>query len=759
MTDRVSSPSWIALALLALALITAFHRLFLGEVFFWGLPALQFYPWQEYAFELLRNGQLPLWNPYNGAGTPLLANYQSALVYPFNWPGIVLPLAWWMSFSAGLHLFIAGWGIWMLGQRMRLPAVGRGLSAFAFGMSSYLVARLGTYPIIWAAAWLPWMIWAAVGVLERPSRRNAALFALIAAAQLLAGHAQTAWYSLLLVAAVVGWWTATHRPVAWRSLGMMVASLILASAVAVLQLLPTAELLMQSQRSGGVDFQMAMNFSYTLARSLNLIAPNVFGNPGAGTYITQNGAFFEDAVYVGFIPLVSAIAGLGAWIWRRFRRRDVPSFLQSVPLWFMIVVIGFVLALGINTPIFPFLYEHVPTFGMFQAPVRWHLWTVFGLSMLAGIGAGVWGRGFRVLFATRLAVAGALGVVVLTLVAPRFLPSDMQSLEGVQTILGSLTALGILGALAGVLTLLQPESVSHPRYPWWMIAVWLVTAGDMGYAAQGLNLTIPASFFNQSADPQAGEGRLYWPRDVEQDEKYFRYLPFEDYRAAVDQLTEFRASLLPNLNLIDRVTLFNNFDPLLIGWHKAYSNLIEDNPSRRDRLLQASGVNQVMDRSGSLTKLDVYAGQAWFVQSSCWNPDDEAVQAALIDPSWNPLTQVHLIGEGECPPADPAPTGVGVSLAREANRVEATLQTPARGYLVVADTFYPGWSAAVDGQETRILRANLAFRAIELSVGRHQVTMTYAPGWLWPGILISITGLLVALVLLRSRNPATVGKK
>ncbi|MBL8155013.1 MAG: hypothetical protein JNM70_12590, partial [Anaerolineae bacterium] len=674
MTDRVSSRSWIALALLALTLITAFHRLFLGEVFFWGLPALQFYPWQEYAFDLLRDGQLPLWNLYNGAGAPLLANYQSALLYPFNWPGIVLPLAWWMSVLAVLHLFIAGWGIWMLGRRLGLPVVGRGLSAFAFGMSGYLVARLGTYPIIWAAAWLPWMIWAAMRVLEQPSRRRAALFSLIVVAQLLAGHAQTAWYSLLLVAASVGWWAATHRPTAWRSLGIIVLGLTLAAVIAALQLLPTAELLMQSQRSDGVDFLTAMNFSYTLPRSLNLIAPNVFGNPGAGTYITPEGAFFEDAVYVGFVPLMSAVVALGVWFWRRLWRREMPGFLDSVPLWFVIVIVGFIFALGINTPIFPFLYEHVPTFSMFQAPVRWHLWTVFGLSMLAGIGAGMWGRGFRVFFATRLAVAGALGVVVLTLVAPWFLPSDMQSLEGVQTILGSLTGLGILGALAGVLTLLQPESASHPRYPVWMIAVWLVAAGDMGYAAQGLNLTVPASFFDQSVVERANEGRLYWPRDVEHDEKYFRFLRFDDYRVAVDQQVEFRASLLPNLNLIDRVALFNNFDPLLIGWHKAYINLIEDTPSRRDTLLQAAGVNRVMDRPGSPTPLDAYSGQAWFVQSACWNPDDEAIRAALVNPSWNPLTQVHLIGNGDCPPADSAPSRVVVSLAREADQVEATLE-------------------------------------------------------------------------------------
>ena len=60
-----------ALLLLAGTLAVVYHRVLLGETFFWGLPALQFIPWREYGFDLLRSGSLPLWNPYNGAGAPL----------------------------------------------------------------------------------------------------------------------------------------------------------------------------------------------------------------------------------------------------------------------------------------------------------------------------------------------------------------------------------------------------------------------------------------------------------------------------------------------------------------------------------------------------------------------------------------------------------------------------------------------------------------------------------------------------------------
>src|SRR5687767_6587681 len=75
-------PRWIPLTLLTLTVIALFYRLLLGEVLFWGLPSLQFYPWREFAMSEFAQGRFPLWNPYNGAGAPLLANYQSALLYP-----------------------------------------------------------------------------------------------------------------------------------------------------------------------------------------------------------------------------------------------------------------------------------------------------------------------------------------------------------------------------------------------------------------------------------------------------------------------------------------------------------------------------------------------------------------------------------------------------------------------------------------------------------------------------------------------------
>ena len=53
------------------------------------------FAWLAYASAALRNGTLPLWNPYQGLGQPFLSNYVSGVLYPINWLALVLAPAWW----------------------------------------------------------------------------------------------------------------------------------------------------------------------------------------------------------------------------------------------------------------------------------------------------------------------------------------------------------------------------------------------------------------------------------------------------------------------------------------------------------------------------------------------------------------------------------------------------------------------------------------------------------------------------------------
>ncbi|MBN2303158.1 MAG: hypothetical protein JXQ72_01695, partial [Anaerolineae bacterium] len=207
--QRLLGPRLLTLTLLALAILALFHRLLAGEVLFWGLPSLQFYPWREFAFDELRAGRLPAWNPYVGAGAPLLANYQTAVFYPPNWFHLLLPDGVAMSVIAMLHVVWAGWGMWLFAGSLDLDDFGRGVSTLAYALGGYLIARFGSFPTATTGAWIPWLFWMLHGVLHRRQGWYAAGLGLVFGLQLLAGHAQTTWYGgvgLGLYALwIVGW--------------------------------------------------------------------------------------------------------------------------------------------------------------------------------------------------------------------------------------------------------------------------------------------------------------------------------------------------------------------------------------------------------------------------------------------------------------------------------------------------------------------------------------------------------------------------
>ena len=75
-------------------------------------------------------------------------------------------------------------------------------------------------------------------------------------------------------------------------------------------------------------------------------------------------------------------------------------------------------------------------------------------------------------------------------------------------------------------------------------------------------------------------------------------------------------------------------------------------------------------------------------------------------------------------------------------RVTLSVQAKSDAYLVLADAWYPGWVARVDGVETSIQRADYIFRAVRVSAGTHQIEFVYQPMSLYIGVAISLAALL-----------------
>jgi len=719
-----------------------------GYALFWGTPSLQFVPWHWWAWEALRAGHLPLWNPLLGAGAPLFANYQSALLYPFNW--LLLPfaalgkqagLAWAHGLLAALHLILAGLGTAKLLDDFDLSEPAPTVGGLAYALSGYLVARLGFFSINAAAAWLPWLLWAARRVAQRPRRRETLWLALFWGLMLLAGHAQTAWYSALLVALWSLFWL--QRPF-WRSGLALVQAALLGTALAAVALLPTAVYLQQSQRAGGAP-AWALDYSFWPWHFLTLVAPDAFGTPARGTYWGY-GAFWEDAAYVGLLPLLLAIYAL----WRRKPARVVGWAATALG-------VGFLLALGKNTPVFMFLYRHVPTFDAFKAPARWLLWPEMALAVLAGVGVAFWRRPTgKALYWTRLGTAGAFAVALGAGLA-WWLMGDVKA-----TLVRAAALAGFWGLGVGALALVAPPQGRPASFGWrWAVVAW--TAADLLVAGWGLNPAVRAQTVYGPTPPavqekaQALQGaRVFLPPADEDRLKFQHYFRFDDFSPPPEGWQSLRASLLPNLTLLDGLPSANNFDPLLPARYVSYTQrAAAQPPDARERLWARLGVGLLghvaTEPPYRLTWLALEAEpQARWVPRATWVADGEAAwqEVARRARQGGTAWACEVVLEGNPQPAQPScSTHWQITPQTLTPNSERWLvQAPQDGgFVVFSETWYPGWEAQVDGQIVPLYRADYLFRAVPVPAGTHEVTLRYRPREVLWGAVLSVLAWLIWL--------------
>src|SRR2546422_425308 len=75
------------------------------------------YPIAYHVQQSYRAGEVPLWNPYNLAGMPFLAQWNTLAVYPLSLIYILLPLPWSLNLFNLLHLYLGGVGMFCLARR------------------------------------------------------------------------------------------------------------------------------------------------------------------------------------------------------------------------------------------------------------------------------------------------------------------------------------------------------------------------------------------------------------------------------------------------------------------------------------------------------------------------------------------------------------------------------------------------------------------------------------------------------------------
>jgi hypothetical protein len=545
-----------------------------------------------------------------------------------------------------------------------------------------------------------------------------------------------------------------------RAWAWLAAAAGLGALLAVVQLLPTAEYLLQSQRASAVEYEYALTYSFWPWRFLGLLAPGLFGSPASGDFWGY-GNYWEDAVYVGLLPFLLAV-------WTILRRGKGKGEKGMVFFLTAVILVSFALALGKNTPLFPWLYRHAPTFAMFQAPTRYTLWAVFALALLAGIGAQAWQRPTgRGLYWARLGAAAAAAVALgagATALAVQALPGGISPASIRATALAGMWGVGA-GALAlsapatGAGHKLQPGpeiqrgQEEHARRSRWAWAVVLFVAADLVVAGWGLNPAASQDVYRAAA-PTAeiaralgGDGRLYLPPAEEQQLKFERFFRFDTFHPP-EGWGALRASLVPNLNMLDGLASANNFDPLVPGRYARWMDaLAAADPATERRMLNLMGVQVVEHVDESQPDGVRFAERAALPRlrwAACGRAarDGEAALGQVLKGAMDIDQEVVLEAGADSlnPDCGERAGGKEVTLqilSENPNGLAVQARAESAGYLVLSDVWYPGWQALVDGKAAPILRANYLFRAVPVPAGEHAVTLAYRPAWLYLGPALS----------------------
>ncbi|NPA27204.1 MAG: YfhO family protein, partial [Chloroflexi bacterium] len=503
--------------------------------------------------------------------------------------------------------------------------------------------------------------------------------------------------------------------------------------------------------------ELALTYSFWPWRFLGLLWPNLFGSPVTGDYWGY-ATYWEDALYIGLLPFFLALSTL-RWV----RRRGPTPWATSAVRWAWATwALIALLALGKHTPVYPWLYAHVPTFDWFQAPARWHLIGTVLLALLAGLGAEGWRPPSpRAAYWLRLGIAAAAGVTVMAKLATP-LAGDRASIAR------AVAWSGVWAMGAGVLALRQPAPRTRSR-ALWAGAVLAWVALDLGLTHAGWTPTIEAAWYRaQNVQPS---GRVFFPAQDEYDFKFKDYFRLKDLRPA-RPWSDLRLLGLPNLRLLDGARTLNNFDPMRPGsFERLLTALDQAPPGARERVLDRLAVVAEIRRVPSapggfrVVPRQPQGLVQWYPKADVVTDEAAAWQAlwhraSLGGPAWD--ERITVLAEPFSGPSYPAPTELPNPAASEhvaltwdmptPTYLRIHVQTPGAGWLLVAQQAYPGWQAQIDGRATPLYRAEYALLALPLTAGEHIVTLTYhAPGWPLTAALALLTLGATTAVLLGSR--------
>lgn len=719
---------------------------------FWGpvkndaMPDIidQIYPWRFLTINMWKNGQVPLWNPYNFAGTPHLANFQSTVFSPFNVLFFVLPFVDAWSILILLQPLLAAYFTYLFLRVLNISKTASLIGAITYMFSGFVVVWMAYETLSFTILFLPLALFAIEKYSQTKQLKFLMLLSLTFPLSFFSGHFQTSIYFTLFVFVYTLF---KHIQIKSTRTTLYILLYILFGVLLILpQVFPSIELYMHSVRSEIYNTGGGIPFHYLVT----LFAPDFYGNP-----VTRNdwlGHYAEWASFVGMIPFILVLMSFD-------RKNKAVVFFWITGGIFLLLVVDSPLQTFIGTLKLPVLSTSNPTRIITLFSFSLAVLASFGLDILVNaISRKKWRRIFTML----LIPAICIGVIWLTLLLGTFLPTDKTIIAQKNFLLPTV----LLGCFIVLIVwvkffhskkfliffpviLLIFTSFDSLRFAIkWMpfdpknlvfqdIPVITAMQNHIGSERYLGNLGAQIASYYQLSSLE-GYDPLYIKRYGEFIRTAYsgRYLSAERSVVKLDRGSKYIYSILDitNTHLIYHPKGDTN---------QSWAFPVWNNPERFQKIYE--------DDKYELYKNTLSLPQANLFFDYEVMTKDKDILSKFYSEKFDYRNKIIL----EEDPKITKQGGLGMSSIKSylPNFIEINTQSSSSSLLFLADNYYPGWVAAVDGKPAKIYRANYTFRAIVVPKGSHTVQFRYAPKSLeigMSGFLIGVLG-IVSIPFIKKR--------
>ena len=670
---------------------------------------------------MLGAGEWPVWTSALCAGLPLAGSPSDPL-------GLVafsqLPLAPALDLYVIALILIAAHGGYGLARRFGADPTSAILAGLAFAGCGVIAVQLKHLAIIATVVWLPFGLSAIDRVMDpkaRPALRSlwAAVFALIFAQQVLAGFPQSA-YICALVYGAFTLFRAAERYRLFPQRGLMplatlAAAVTIGAAAGAVILLPLSQLAAVSGRAEMSDWTWATYPAYWPPALLQFLFPYIHGDISNNTYLGSS-LFWEDYGYVGLLTFILAVYGAI----REWKEAGV-KFLV------VMTVLAMLFVLGRSTPVYYAAYHLIPGLGAFRFPTRFLIVVELGLAVLAAIGLTRARREIGARQPGRIATLMPAAICLLTVADLSFHQPRQNPVVPAAAWLAEPPSVAAIRADTPHPRTFTPQHRQVHRATFGRAEGWADVTPY--FELRGLlEPNVGAGFWSvASADCYAGISAS-WSTDVWGDHNR------ED-------------SLVSRLAKVDVASRRLLLQPAFSNVMRTFgvTHVLSPYPQ------EGASLTLIREDPGALVYRVDKAARARFVPSATVVATERDAADRLLDQQFDPDRQVLLHDVVDPLPAAIAGEG-GSGTARitgeGATWIDVTVDAPAAGYLLLADTYYPGWSATINGTAASILRANISSRVVAVGAGQHVVHMTYDPPGFAAGWRISAVAFAVMIVWL-----------